>query len=189
MPIHILRTDGSVALTILAENLRGADLRGADLGHANLHDIDLRHADLRHARLTGADLRHADLRHANLTGADLRDADLRHANLTGADLRWCKQTVIRIQGSRDEINAIDSDVRIGCERHELSAWIENYIQIGRKNSYTEAEIAEYGIYLFAIKYVQALAARPSNEAGKSTQGQRHEEWCDMMNGGFGCNCG
>ncbi|MEK9723887.1 MAG: pentapeptide repeat-containing protein, partial [Rhodospirillaceae bacterium] len=34
--------------------------------------------------LIGADLRHANLYHANLCGADLRGADLRHANLCGA---------------------------------------------------------------------------------------------------------
>jgi uncharacterized protein YjbI with pentapeptide repeats len=38
---------------------------------------DLRDANLRHANLCGAELRVADLRDANLIGADLRDADLR----------------------------------------------------------------------------------------------------------------
>ena len=47
--------------------LRGADLRGADLG-----DAYLRGADLRGAYLRGADLRGADLRGAYLRGADLR---------------------------------------------------------------------------------------------------------------------
>ncbi len=52
-------------------NLRGAVLRGAVL-----HDADLR----------GAVLRDADLRGANLRGANLHDADLRDANLHGAVL-------------------------------------------------------------------------------------------------------
>jgi uncharacterized protein YjbI with pentapeptide repeats len=54
-----------------AENLRGADLRGADLGGQ-----DLRGADLRDARLDGADLRGARLDGARLTGASLRGARL-----------------------------------------------------------------------------------------------------------------
>ena len=52
----------------------GADLRG----------LDLRTADLNGALLIGVDLRDADLRHADLLGADLRDADLRGSRLDAA---------------------------------------------------------------------------------------------------------
>ncbi len=58
------------------DELRGADLRGADLEGA----------DLRGADLEGADLRGADLRRAHLEGADLREARLEGADLEGADL-------------------------------------------------------------------------------------------------------
>ena len=76
-------------------NLRGADLRGADLPFANLRGADLRGANLRDADLKGANLKGADLRDANLQGANLRGADLRGANLRGANLDysflplWC----------------------------------------------------------------------------------------------------
>ena len=63
-----------------------ADLRGADLRHADLSCADLRGADLRHADLRYADLRGADLSRANLRYADLRCADLSRANLYGAKL-------------------------------------------------------------------------------------------------------
>ena len=53
---------------------KGADLRSADLGFA-----DLRSADLR-----SADLRFVDLRFADLGSADLRSADLRFADLGSA---------------------------------------------------------------------------------------------------------
>ena len=46
--------------------LLGANLRGADLRDANLIYADLRGADLRDANLHGADLRGADLRGANI---------------------------------------------------------------------------------------------------------------------------
>ena len=73
-------------------NLRGADLRvaylsGADLRGAYLREANLRGADLRGANLYGADLRGADLRAANLYGANLSEADLRGANLREANLR------------------------------------------------------------------------------------------------------
>ncbi|MDR1563905.1 MAG: pentapeptide repeat-containing protein [Oscillospiraceae bacterium] len=76
-------------------NLRGADLRGADLSYANLRGADLRGADLRGADLSYADLRGADLRGADLSYADLRGADLSRADLRGAYLDfsclplWC----------------------------------------------------------------------------------------------------
>ena len=53
-----------------------ADLRGADLRWANLND-----SNLRNANLSGA-----DLRWAKISGADLRDANLGGANLNGANL-------------------------------------------------------------------------------------------------------
>ena len=71
------------------------DLRGADLRRADLSDADLRGADLRRADLSDADLRRADLRGADLRRADLRGADLSDADLRGADLDyscyplWC----------------------------------------------------------------------------------------------------
>ena len=55
-------------------NLRGANLRGADLCDANLRGADLCDADLRGADLRGANLCGADLRGADLRGADLCDA-------------------------------------------------------------------------------------------------------------------
>ena len=65
-------------------NLRGANLRGADLCGANLRDANLCGADLCDANLRGADLRDANLCDANLCGANLRDANLCGANLCGA---------------------------------------------------------------------------------------------------------
>ncbi len=79
-------------------DLNGADLRWANLRGANLHDADLYGADLYGADLRGANLRCADLRGANLNGADLYGADLygadlRGANLYGADLRGAKNLI------------------------------------------------------------------------------------------------
>ena len=75
----------------------GAQLRGADLRHADAYGAFLAKADLRYANLEGANLREANLESANLRDAKLEFANLRGANLgaailararlTGADLR------------------------------------------------------------------------------------------------------
>ena len=69
-------------------NLHGADLRLADFSKANLRLADLRLADFSKANLRGANLREADLSEADLHGADLRGADLHWADLHKADLHW-----------------------------------------------------------------------------------------------------
>ena len=79
--------NNSIKLTLQAAIEAKADLRGADLRDANLYGADLRGADLRDAYLRGAYLRGADLYGANLRGAYLRGADLLDANLYGAYLR------------------------------------------------------------------------------------------------------
>ena len=68
-------------------NLRGADLRDANLVCANLRDANLVCANLRGVDLRDANLVCAYLRDANLVCANLRDANLRCANLVGAYLR------------------------------------------------------------------------------------------------------
>ena len=110
-------------------------------------------------RWTGAILRHSEtattiaeaVLEACKSGADLRDADLRGADLSGAD-----QYVIRIQGSRHEINAINDDVHVGCIRQNLSRWLEVFEAIGKEQGYTAAQIAEYGLHLKHIEAILAL---------------------------------
>ena len=72
---------------LINANLRGADLRGANLSEANLINADLRGANLSEANLINADLRGANLINANLRGANLINANLINADLRGADLR------------------------------------------------------------------------------------------------------
>ena len=67
-------------------DLRGADLRGAQLGQANLFEAVLNYADLGQANLSEARLRGAELIDANLRAASFFKADLREAELLGADL-------------------------------------------------------------------------------------------------------
>jgi uncharacterized protein YjbI with pentapeptide repeats len=63
-----------------------ANLRGANLGSANLISANLFHADLSGANLTNAYLMHSYLNSAALTDANLEGADLTYADLNSADL-------------------------------------------------------------------------------------------------------
>ena len=71
----------------IADAIRSAYLRGADLSGADLSGAYLSGADLSGAYLSGADLSGAYLSRAYLSGAYLSGAYLRGADLSGADLR------------------------------------------------------------------------------------------------------
>ena len=86
----------------------------------------------------------------DINRADLRGADLCGAYLYGANL-CAKQYILRIQGSRHEINVIDSDVRIGCKRYSLNHWLKLFASIGESEGYTPVQITEYGLHLAYIK--------------------------------------
>ena len=88
-------------------NLRGANLRDADLDFANLCDADLRDADLHFANLREANLRDANLHYANLRGANLRDADLRGANLRDADLHYPNLRGANLRGANLDFSCLD----------------------------------------------------------------------------------
>jgi hypothetical protein len=42
-------------------------------------------------------------------------------------------------------------VQIGCHRKHIDEWLKHYKAIGRAEKYTDAQIAEYGILLQAVK--------------------------------------
>ncbi len=86
-------------------DLRGMDLRAADLEGGVFRGANFRYTDLRDANLEGSDLRKANLRHVVLTGsrlsrADLREADLTHADLRGANLNGAKLEGAKIEGAK-----------------------------------------------------------------------------------------
>ncbi|EBR7937173.1 pentapeptide repeat-containing protein [Salmonella enterica subsp. enterica serovar Ibadan] len=131
-------------------DLRGANLCGADLYGANLCGADLRGANLRGANLRGADLRGANLRGANLYGADLRGADLRGANLRGANLYGADLRGANLRGA----NLYGADLPdltfvILGEKYFISITNGEYVRAGCQNhtveewrKYSKQEIAE-----------------------------------------------
>lgn len=93
-------------------NLIGAYLESADLRGANLTGADLRFAVLKDADLKNANLKSADLEFAYLESADLKGTDLRGANLTGADLIETNLIGINLQGANlKDANLRDANLR------------------------------------------------------------------------------
>ena len=72
------------------KNLTGADLRGADLRSAYLYGANLTGANLKKACLLDANLEYANLEKADLSLANLDKAKLDHANLKRANLKNAK---------------------------------------------------------------------------------------------------
>ncbi|ECD9464199.1 pentapeptide repeat-containing protein [Salmonella enterica] len=126
-------------------DLRGANLYGADLHDANLRGANLRGANLRDADLYGANLHNADLRGADLRGADLRGADLHDANLRGANLYGADLHDANLRGA----NLHDLTFVILGEKYFISITNGEYVRAGCQNhtveewrKYSKQEIAE-----------------------------------------------
>jgi len=100
---------------------------------------------------------------ANLSDADLSDANLSGANLSRANLIDAKNVILQFIASRHQVNVIDNMVRIGCQNHDLQWWLENYQAVGKNKSYTETQIAEYGMILDHIKRVLELRMQAKSE--------------------------
>jgi uncharacterized protein YjbI with pentapeptide repeats len=119
-------------VNLMRADLRGADLREADLAGANLSEADLIEANLRWAYLWGADLSKANLSRANVVKATLLNARLCDAKLDGADLS--NTSIIGanfggadLSGARLEYAALaDTDFMgadlTGCRVYGVSAW-------------------------------------------------------------------
>ena len=124
-------------------NGAGSDLRDADLYDANLTRANLTRANLSGANLSGADLREADLDDANLADADLAGANLAGADFTDANLTCANIAACIFQAGKHHAVFAGGWGAVGCERHTYQEWLDNGIQIGKKNGYTDAEIELY----------------------------------------------
>ena len=110
-------------------NLRGKNLRGVVLHHADLRGTNLDYADLRGANLEGADLRGASLRNANLRGVRLRGAKLHHRadvkssqvapncspNCQGADLSFADLTGAQLAGANLSYAKLTAAILVDAE--------------------------------------------------------------------------
>ncbi len=145
--------------------LSGAKLSGANLSGDNLSRANLSMANLSGAYLSGADLSRANLSGANLSGADLSRANLSGANLSGADLNLTKISdteylvkTLFINGSRNSVSWYGcNQIQIGCHKKEISWWLENYNEVGKREGYTPDQIKEYKTYIDMCKQMQESA--------------------------------
>ncbi len=134
------RCENAAGAPGMSPGFRGecGDLRGVDLRSANLYGLDLRGADLRGTVLDRADLAHASLLRADLRGAnfsraylyrtDLRESDLRGAvfsltmrgtDLDGTDLRGAlvdESTIIPFDQAASQARGLVLVTRQGSAR-------------------------------------------------------------------------
>lgn len=104
-------------------------------------------SDLRSANLRGANLREANLDGANLSGANLRETNLRETNLDGANLSGAVGPFTTGSFGSHTGVAAGGYIVIGCQRHTYDWWLAEYESIGRKNEYSDDEIADYGAWI------------------------------------------
>ena len=72
-----------------------------------------------------------------------------------------KVSPLQIQGTKWSLNMASKTIlRIGCLKHEIPVWLEQYQQIGREYGATEAEVQEYLLYI-------ELAAKLYGERGET----------------------
>ena len=111
--VQFLYESGLITKNRPVLDLRGADLRDANLGGAILNRAKLSGTSLNRAKLSGASLSKADLRSADLRTADLDGAYLRGADLSDADL------------SRANLNEANLSNARGITKGQLEKQTEN----------------------------------------------------------------
>lgn len=119
----------------------------ADLSGADLRWVNLRGADLRGANLKGANLNETNLNGVNLCGADLSGASL---YVLCADFVKGIDLSVISTGIKHRIVRHGSTVYIGCHKHSIDYWLENFEKIGKENNYSSEEIQCYRAALVCL---------------------------------------
>ena len=82
--------------------------------------------------------------------------------------KWNKdqgKVPVCIEGSHHRLQeAKPGVIVIGCERHSITCWLNNYRKIGEKNGYSARQIEEYHAYLKMAATVIALRKRKKKVA-------------------------
>ena len=73
-----------------------------------------------------------------------------------------EKSPLQIQGTKHFLTVSShTELSIGCECHTFAVWLEQYEAIGKKNGYSDAEIAEYGQFIrLAAEWVKIIAPAP-----------------------------
>ena len=130
----------------LQKDLRGADLRGANLRYADLTGADLRCADLRGTDLSYADIRGADLTDACLVGVDVPgvvyDDFTADIVTVGRDrfFRWVAKTF----GTGDEAKTIAASDEADPEDAAYHAGLKRRAEMLAEIAASDAKYITYG---------------------------------------------
>ena len=122
---HALEKATEAGANLAGVNLTGANLTGVNLASADLTDVRLADANLTRTNLAGVNLTGANLTSANLADANLADANLTGVNLADASLTGAKNTPLIVYGLRWQVQITGfGQMKIGCQKHSVSAWQE-----------------------------------------------------------------
>jgi hypothetical protein len=144
-------------------DLRRADLHGANLAEANLHDAALRKANLAEANLRGANLRRVTLSSANLRKANLAKADLRGATLHKADLSEVDLSGANLKYASLAKTCLVKANLIGCRVYGMSAWDLNLEEAKQENLIITQKEGEPEITVDNIEVAQFIYLLLHNE--------------------------
>lgn len=97
------------------------------------------------------------MRGGEMHGGEMHGGVMRGGVMWGGEI---EVSMLQIQGTRHFCYASFTEdgkeiwLGIGCEFHSIDWWLENFEQIGKSESYTPDQIAEYKLYidLFALRY-------------------------------------
>ena len=143
-------------------NFHGGDFRGGDFHGGYFHGGYFRGGDFYGGDFYGGNFRGGDFYGGNFHGGYFHGGNFYGGNFYGGNFRGGDYEVLmlQIQGSKHFCYAYFSEednsvcLGIGCERHTIEWWLENYASIGQEENYTDEQVDEYKLYidLFAARY-------------------------------------
>ena len=135
----------------------GGDFRGGDFRGGDFYGGDFYGGDFRGGDFYGGDFYGGNFHGGYFHGGNFYGGNFHGGNFRGGDY---EVLMLQIQGSKHFCYAYFSEednsvcLGIGCERHTIEWWLENYASIGQEENYTDEQVDEYKLYidLFAARY-------------------------------------
>ena len=148
-------------------DFRGGDFRGGDFYGGDFYGGDFRGGNFHGGYFHGGDFRGGDFYGGDFYGGNFHGGYFHGGNFYGGNFHGgnfrggdYEVLMLQIQGSKHFCYAYFSEednsvcLGIGCERHTIEWWLENYASIGQEENYTDEQVDEYKLYidLFAARY-------------------------------------
>ena len=142
-------------------DFRGGTFRGGTFSGGDFRGGDFWGGTFSGGDFWGGDFRGGDFWGGTFMGGTFMGGDFRGGDFWGGDF-WggtYEVSMLQIQGTQHFCYAYPQEdgsicLGIGCERHSIEWWIENYASIGQEKNYTAEQVDEYKMYidLFAARY-------------------------------------